>query len=135
MTGLCVEVFAVAFLTASLTSCVSLDLFGGNSVDSTITTGSVSNRPNTASMSDDMTVRNAVSSADLSRMNNVALPWANTATGSAGVVNKIEEVSARGVTCRNFETTRHAYNGIANFEGQTCRVGTGEWLITKFSEK
>ena len=135
MTGLCVKVFAAALFAAALTSCVSLDLFGGSGVDSSITTGSISSPPSNAPASDDVTVRNAVSSADLNHSDSASLPWANTSTGSAGVVSNITEVKNDSVTCRNFETTRHSYNGIASFAGQTCRAGTGEWLITKFDKK
>lgn len=135
MTDLCVKVFAAAFLAAGLTSCVSLNLFGGSDVDSSITTGSISSPASNAPASDDVTVRNAVSSADLNHIDSSSLPWANTSTGSAGVVSKITEVKSNNVTCRNFETTRHSYNGIASFEGQTCRTGSGEWLITRFNKQ
>jgi hypothetical protein len=135
MTGLSVKVFAVAFLAAGLMGCVSLDLFGGSGVDSSISTGSISSPASNAPASDDVTVRNAVSSADLSHRDSLSLPWANTATGSAGVVSNISEVKNNNLTCRDFETTRHSYNGIAYFEGQTCRSGSGEWLITRFAKK
>lgn len=135
MTRLSVKVFSVACLAAGLMGCVSLDLFGGSGVDSTISTGSISSPASNIATSDDATVRNAVSSADLSHSDSASLPWANISTGSAGVVSKIEEVKANNLICRNFETTRHAYNGIANFEGQTCRANSGEWLITRFDKK
>jgi hypothetical protein len=135
MTGLCVKVLSAAFLATGLMGCVSLDLFGGSTVDTSVTTGSISSPASNAPASDDATVRNAVSSADLQQLESTSLPWANSSTGSAGVVSNIKEVTANQLTCRNFETTRHAYNGIAYFEGQTCRAGTGEWLITRFAKK
>jgi hypothetical protein len=98
MTGLSVKVFAAAFLAAGLASCVSLDLFGGSGVDSSISTGSISSPASNAPASDDVTVRNAVSSADLSHSDSLSLPWANSSTGSAGVVSNIHEVKDSNVS-------------------------------------
>jgi hypothetical protein len=119
-----------------LTSCVSsLNLFGGDKADTSLSTASVSggNRPTV--QTDDVTVRNAVTSADLSKLSNSPLPWANTTTGSAGVITAIREDNSTGFLCRNFDTTRHSYEGIASYSGQTCLSEAGEWLMTRFNQK
>ncbi|WP_313615870.1 RT0821/Lpp0805 family surface protein [Agrobacterium sp.] len=119
-----------------LTSCVSsLNLFGGDKADSSLSTGSVSGTSRSNAQTDDVTVRNAVTSADLSKLSNSPLPWANTTTGSAGVITAIREDSTSGFLCRNFDTTRHSYEGIASYSGQTCLSETGEWLMTRFNQK
>lgn len=86
------------------------------------------------SESDEATVRNAVSSADISKPGPVAIPWANTSTGSAGVVNAITEENNGSYVCRIFTTTRHSYRGISNFNGKACLVGSGEWQMISFKE-
>ncbi|WP_430736291.1 RT0821/Lpp0805 family surface protein [Rhizobium wenxiniae] len=128
----------LATLTLSLAGCTSsLDLFGGSSkVDRSLATGTVAGKPQSeTSLSDEATVRNAVTSADLAKMGNTPLPWANAATGSAGVVSVIQEDSAQGRICRAFKTTRHSYEGIAVFAGQTCMTGSGDWMLTAFDRQ
>lgn len=131
----CLRALAIAAVGFSLAGCTSsMDLFGGvKQVDRSIATGTV---PVPASsgvaLSDEATVRNAVTSADLTRLGSSSVPWANTATGSAGVVSSIREARNDGHICRDFTTTRHSYEGIARFNGQACLTGTGDWLLTAF---
>ena len=68
-----------------LSGCMGgLDVFSDSKVD-TLRTGTVSNG-SVERLSDEMTVRNAVSSADLARTTGNPIPWANSASGSAGVI-------------------------------------------------
>lgn len=130
-----VDLSTAALVLVMLTSCVSLDLFGGEKVDRSLSTASVPNQQNTQTVSDDATIRNAVTSADLAKISDSPLPWANAATGSAGVVTAIREDRSTGFVCRNFNTTRHSFEGIASYSGQACLSETGEWLMTSFSQK
>lgn len=107
-------------------------MFGASDVDRSVSTSTVSVAGNPETVSDELTVRNAVSSADLAKMQGAPLPWANTATGSAGVVTSISEANEGGRLCRTFETSRHSYRGIANFEGKTCTAGDGNWQLLSF---
>lgn len=110
-----------------------LDL-ASRDVDHSVATGSVPIR-NTENLSDAMTVRNAVSSADVSKMAGNPIPWANSSSGSAGVISSIDEQQVNGVTCRRFTTTRHSYEGIAKFDGNTCMMQNGEWMLTSFGPR
>ena len=113
-----------------------MGIAGLNGADKNLTTSAVqanyTAQPD--SESDETTVRNAVSSADISKPGTVAIPWANTSTGSAGVINAITEENNGSYVCRNFTTTRHSYRGIANFKGKACLVGSGEWQMINFME-
>ncbi|WP_416798885.1 RT0821/Lpp0805 family surface protein [Ciceribacter azotifigens] len=129
------RIIAVALLVLPLTGCLAggLDLFGDDKVDRSIATGTVAgNQANGGS--DEMTVQNAVSSADLSKLGSDPLPWANASTGSAGVVTTIREQKQGGFVCRDFSTTRHSYEGIAYFSGKTCAVGPG-WRLMSFDRQ
>lgn len=114
----------------------SMDMPGFSATDKKITTSSVQNNYTAPSdtVSDETTVRNAVSSADITKPDAITIPWANTSTGSAGVINSIREENNGSYTCRNFLTTRHSYRGISNFEGKACLVGSGEWQLITFKE-
>ncbi|KJF67454.1 hypothetical protein RS75_12780 [Rhizobium nepotum 39/7] len=129
------EVSAIVSLLVVLSGCVSLDLFGGDKIDRTLSTASVPNQPNNGQQTDDATIRNAVTSADLTKLADQPLPWANAATGSAGVVTTIHEDRSSGFVCRDFRTTRHSFEGIASYAGQACLSETGEWLLTRFEQK
>src|ERR1700710_2700643 len=89
----------------SLTGCVAggMDFLSTAKVDRTVTTGTIPQAPvTTDSVSDETTVRNAVTSADLSKTKDQPLPWANASTGSAGVIDTIVENNDSGQVCRQF---------------------------------
>lgn len=62
------EVSAVVSMLVVLSGCVSLDLFGGDKVDRSLSTASVPNQQNGSVQTDDVTIRNAVTSADLAKL-------------------------------------------------------------------
>lgn len=129
--------FAVSVVAFLLTGCTSsMDLFGkSDKVDRSLSTGTVPGKDQGTTLSDEATVRNAVSSADLAKLGTAALPWANSATGSAGVVSDISEARGQDRICRDFTTTRHSFEGIAMFSGQTCLTNSGDWLLTAFDRR
>lgn len=129
------EVSAIVSMLVVPSGCVSLDLFGGEKVDRSLSTASISSQGNNGRQTDDATIRNAVTSADLARLADQPLPWANASTGSAGVVTAIHEDKSSGFVCRNFKTTRHSFEGIASYAGQACLSETGEWLMTRLEQK
>ncbi|MBN9054113.1 hypothetical protein JQ506_04005 [Shinella sp. PSBB067] len=128
---------AVMMSGVVLSGCMSgLDLFSSDSnVDKTVRTSTVSNG-NADRLTDEITVRNAVSSADLTRTAGGPIPWANSASGSAGVISRIaENQDSVGRPCRDFVTTKHSYQGIASFTGRTCMGNTGEWMLLAFDRQ
>lgn len=127
---------AICLTTLALPGCMGagLDLFGSSGVDRSVSTGTVPVAGTSDGLSDAVTVRNAVSSADISQAGN-PIPWANATSGSAGVISSIQEDRASGMLCRRFTTTRHSYEGIAKFDGNTCQLGNGEWYLTSFGPR
>jgi hypothetical protein len=131
----CAAFCFVGMAVLSLSGCVSsgLDMFSSAKVDRSVATGTVPQpAPTSDSISDEMTVGNAVTSADIQRLEGRPLPWANASTGSAGVIDTIVENSDTGQVCRQFRTTRHSYVGISKFYGKTCLVGGGNWQLLSF---
>lgn len=124
---------SVCIVSLGLSGCMSgLDIAGGAPVDKSVSTGSVPSARSSDTISDEVTVRNAVSSADVQRIGSAPIAWANRSSGSAGVINNIAETHDNGTVCRDFTTTRHSYQGIAQFEGRTCLLQTGEWHLMRF---
>jgi hypothetical protein len=128
----------IAVLGMGLTGCTSssLDLFGGSKPDRSISTSTVTSAPRTTdTISDEVTVKNAVTSVDVAKIGSSPIPWANASTGSAGVITTVEEMNDNGTHCRQFRTTRHSYMGIAKFLGRTCMERNGNWQLLSFQEE
>lgn len=127
----------LCFFPPLLCGCV---LSGGGMeemVDRSIVTGSVSSGGASLApdqLSDQRTVRNAVSAADLDVARSEALAWANADTGASGVITTIREERQGDRICRSFQTSRQRFDGIALYDGQACTRGRGEWTLTRFRE-
>lgn len=85
-------------------------------------------------LSDQRTVRNAVSAADIHDPVTHPISWANADTGASGVVTAIQEVRAGDMICRQFRTSRQRFDGVALYNGEACTKGEGEWTLTHFTE-
>lgn len=104
-------------------------------VDRSLTTATVPSATAAADpdrRSDEATIRNAVSSADIAVPGAAPLAWANTDTGSRGSISKVIQTNQNGVVCRKFTTTRESFDGIALFNGETCMMAPGAWQLTAF---
>ncbi|KQZ16287.1 hypothetical protein ASD50_10585 [Mesorhizobium sp. Root552] len=83
-------------------------------------------------VADQLTIRNAVSSADLEESAGRSLSWANADTGSRGSITGLTESRNKGELCREFAATRESFDGIALYNGRICMVGAGVWRIDDF---
>jgi len=99
----------------------------------TSTVGSTQPAPDAEAQSDALTVRNAISSADLSTLDGAPLAWANADTGSRGAISSVTEDSQQGQVCRKFTTTRERFDGISLYQGRACMVSPGMWQMTAFA--
>lgn len=121
---------------ALLQACASGAKLG--SVDDLAITGSIA-APSPAegvvadadAASDELTIRNAVTSADLSRA--LPLAWANRDTGARGAVTVISEFAEKGTVCRQYAATLESYSGIGYYEGVACLGRDGAWANRKFA--
>lgn len=129
------KLVTVAIACLPVAGCMGTGLGLADSVDTSLTTQSMPVTPRRSSDSDEATIRNAVSSADLGRLKGEPLPWANSDTGSAGVVTAITQTQAGEITCRDFTTTSHSFNGIAKYRGTTCLTSAGDWKIVNFEKQ
>lgn len=128
------KLVTVAFLSIQLAGCMGSGFgFGDSAADAGLTTASVPAKP-VDTISDEVTIRNAVTSADLAKLNGEPLPWANTDTGSAGVVDTIMQSQDGRLICRDFTTTSHSFHGISKYRGQACLTGKGEWQLVSFEK-
>ena len=129
---------AASVLSVGLSGCVVSGPGLGDMVDAELITGSIERpepaaRPNPELASDERTVRNAVSTADITG-GEVRHAWANPQTGANGVLTAIREVRNGPRICRSFQTSRQRFDGIALYHGEACTVGEGEWALVSFNE-
>jgi hypothetical protein len=83
-------------------------------------------------VSDEATIRNAVSAADPEQAKISPLAWANADTGSRGAISELMEREEGGVLCRQFKASREAFDGVAVFEGDACKGDRGTWYMRDF---
>ncbi|MCC6204221.1 MAG: hypothetical protein IT533_04470 [Hyphomicrobiales bacterium] len=103
-------------------------------VDDTLKTNATGSQsvPDQTRVADSVTIRNAVSAADIEALSGAPLAWANPGTGSRGTITGVSETKAAGMLCRNFTATREAYDGVALYRGETCLGDQGAWHMRKF---
>jgi hypothetical protein len=83
-------------------------------------------------LSDEATIRNAVTSADIEQLAGAPLPWANAETGARGQITGIVEAKGKGTLCRTFSTSRESFDGVSMFRGEACMVASGAWRMVRF---
>ncbi|WP_192256700.1 RT0821/Lpp0805 family surface protein [Mesorhizobium silamurunense] len=83
--------------------------------------------------SDQTTIGNAVSSADIQELGGQAVPWANAGTGSRGAITELVELKDGGLTCRRFNATRESFDGVALYKGELCMASAGGWRMQEFN--
>ena len=130
------SIAAVLFASAMLSACGA----GGFSlekaeVDRTFYTSNVS-APRTPvemeRLSDEATIRNAVTSADVEMLSGAPLSWANAETGARGRISGIVETRGKGTLCRAFSATRESFDGVGMLKGEACMIASGAWRMQSF---
>jgi hypothetical protein len=105
-------------------------------VDRSLVTGSVPaarpKPPDAAIVSDETTIRNAVSSAIVAEIDADGLGWANAQTGSRGTISDVVEAREAGILCRSFTASRESYAGVHMYRGETCLGSASLWAMTAF---
>jgi hypothetical protein len=119
-----------------LAGCAKGFSLGKADVDRSLYTNTVSGNATAAAdparLSDEATIRNAVSSADLIDTNGQTLAWANSETGSRGSISNIIEYKDSGSLCRRFQASRESFDGVTMFNGDTCLGAAGDWRLRAF---
>ena len=132
--GLLAILAGLSFLAGCAAGGFSLDKA---EADPTILTGAVGDTSpavvDVDQLSDETTVRNAVSSADIELMKGAPIPWANAETGARGAISSLVEERVAGRLCRRFTTSRERFDGVALYRGEACMVAPGAWQLKDFS--
>ncbi|APH71189.1 hypothetical protein BSQ44_07235 [Aquibium oceanicum] len=128
---------AAATVVLVLSGCASrgLDL-DSLAVDATITTNATgagkAAAPDAERLSDEVSIRNAVSSANLDELPDGRIHWANPDTGSRGEISRIVERREDTTLCRRFIVSRESFQGVALHSAEVCLAQDGSWFTRVF---
>jgi len=105
--------------------------------DTSTITGSVRQaepaETDTGKLSDRSAIKSVVSALNFTQWGKKPVPWANPDTGSQGTITTIAETNADNRLCRQFETSREAFDGVSIYRGETCMERGGQWALTSFA--
>lgn len=61
------------------------------------------------------------------------LAWSNPETGNSGTITAIDKyIGNDGQSCKKFRTTVDSFMGIALYNGETCELKKGFWVLSWF---
>lgn len=126
-------VLALVLVASGCTSrSPSLNSLGFDSIKTGSIAGGKTVAPDAERMSDETTIRNAVSSANLDDIAGGRINWANSQTGSRGEITGLVEYMDETRLCRRFRVSRESFQGISLFRGEVCMSMAGEWWVRTF---
>jgi|GEM_PF-789930 len=106
----------------------------GPAPDRGIISGSIGDTPTLPS--DDDIIRDAVAQADVKTGPWQDIEWNHPGTGDGGVISYIKEKRSARSICRSFITSKHSYDGIAQYTGEICRARMGrEWTLKSIEQQ
>lgn len=74
-------------------------------------------------------IKTVVSKSD----ENNLLAWQNPETGNKGTITAIDNfVGSHGQQCKKFQTTVDTFMGISLYNGETCELKKGFWVLSWF---
>ena len=78
-------------------------------------------------------IKLAVVEAEKPVANSHLLAWNNPQTGNSGTITAIDQyIGNSGQSCKKFRTTVDSFMGIALYNGETCELRTGFWVLSWF---
>lgn len=65
--------------------------------------------------------------------NSNVLAWQNPDTGNKGTITAIDKfIGSHGQKCKKFQTTVDTFMGISLYNGETCELKKGFWVLSWF---
>jgi hypothetical protein len=116
-------------LPVCLAACASGNVLKKAETDRSIITGSIPKTAPQADVTDQETIRNAVTSVDPKQLGPDGLAWMNPATGASGQITGLTEFQENGRLCRRFSTSLTRFDGISLYSGEACFGGPGGWQL------
>ena len=96
-----------------------------------IITGSITKpvQPEGIETADAEIIKAAVAQSETSNI----LAWQNPETGNKGTITAIDKFTgSHGQKCKKFQTTVDTFMGISLYNGETCELKKGFWVLSWF---
>jgi surface antigen len=100
-----------------------------------LVTGSIAKsvEPEGIDPTDAETIKTTVANAETTGEGGHLLAWSNPETGSSGTITAIDRyIGTHGQSCKKFRTTVDSFMGIALYNGETCELKQGFWVLSWF---
>lgn len=126
--GKSLSIIAAAVLISGCSVSSSLDSLA---TEDTVITSSVTQNtePQGIDTADAEIIKSTVAEAETSNV----LAWTNPETGNKGTITAIDKfVGSHGQKCKKFQTTVDTFMGISIYNGETCELKTGFWVLSWF---
>ena len=124
-----VTVFSAACV--ALSACSVSSSLGETPTEDQIITGSVTKpvQPEGIETADAEIIKSVVVESETSNM----LAWQNPDTGNKGTITAIDKfIGSHGQKCKKFQTTVDTFMGISLYNGETCELKKGFWVLSWF---
>lgn len=126
----------------ALSGCTMTNNLNNTKNETAIITSSVNQhvKPEGLNEADAEQIKNAVvqikpnhSNADGTGTSSALMAWSNPETGNTGTITAINDyIGTHGQSCKKFRTTVDSFMGIALYNGETCELKKGFWVLSWF---
>ena len=126
-----VQALAISAACIGLSACSVSSTVGSAASEDKIITGSVTKpvQPEGIETADAEIIKTVVADAD----NSGVLAWQNPDTGNKGTIMAIDKFTgSHGQKCKKFQTTVDTFMGISLYNGETCELKKGFWVLSWF---
>jgi len=127
-----VQGLSIAFVCVVLSACSVSSTLNSANVESQFTNNTVTQPLKQQGIeSTDAEIIKALVADTEQAVNPAALAWQNPDTGNKGTITAINKfVSNDGQSCKKFQTTVDTFMGISLYNGETCELKKGFWVLS-----
>jgi surface antigen len=132
------KVAGTMVLSFSISACSVSSQMGSLVDEDSIVTGSVAKpaKPQGFESTDAEVIKTVVADSGTLRPKTNELAWSNPDTGNSGTIVAINKfVGSHGQSCKKFQTTVDSFVGISLYDGETCEVKRGHWVLSWFMRR
>ncbi len=128
----------VIYLTFSISACSISSQMSSMVDEDTLVTGSVADpaKPEGVESTDAEVIKDIVAVSNTEKPQTSELAWNNPDTGNSGTIVAIDKfVGSHGQKCKKFQTTIDSFVGISLYDGETCEIKRGMWVLSWFMRR
>lgn len=125
----------ICLMALSLSGCAVGKTMSALDSDPEIITGSVTEPVKAEGIdpTDAEAIKLTVVDAENTNAQSNLLAWSNPETGNSGTITAIDRyIGTHGQSCKKFRTTVDSFMGISLYNGETCELKKGFWVLSWF---